>query len=398
MSAGTHPSVLKRLQNWPFANVPTKLLLADGKMSGGVLKDFDFKAYVVLTLWGQRDGRIWANQTSLAAAMNVDRTTIWRCLDRLERANALIRASNGDIILVGWGDYVPPDAANLQHETLQICNEDVANSQHISRRTKEKKEVSDSASPTASALVVLNSPSEPEEAKEVEKKEEKAKERATRSAAPSPGGTNEPHRHIDPMVEGEKPNGRGRNTGTSAKKPAPRNPAIDELIVVWATEVKDRWPDYVVPTSTHKQIGQARHLFNQFGAENAAKIIRVAVWDWLAIQEVVEVWKTKDTPVPDIGDILYLGTKLAAFVSRGVISPRRRVSEYHKRFVAKPIAPEKKKAQDDKYGGLSPAAYYQNLEYDKKQKKEAVLALEKKRLQEVEAQREANRNPDGSYR
>lgn len=72
------------------------------------------------------------------------------------------------------------------------------------------------------------------------------------------------------------------------------------------------------------------------------KMIRVAVWDWVAIQQSFE-WYAKGKPYPTLKEILYLADTLAGAVSKGIISPPGiRRSAYADRWLAAPTvaAPE----------------------------------------------------------
>jgi hypothetical protein len=142
---------------------------------------------------------------------------------------------------------------------------------------------------------------------------------------------------IEAAVETVEPPGKTSRRGKSGggNKTHPRNPAIDRLWTVWATEIKARNPMFAVPAPSPKFLGQLRHLFKQFGEETSEKIIQVAIWDWKPIQETIQVWKTKDVPFPEPGDILFIATQLAGSIGKGVYSSTHRVSEYHKRFIAK---------------------------------------------------------------
>lgn len=114
----------------------------------------------------------------------------------------------------------------------------------------------------------------------------------------------------------------------------------------WAHEVQVAFPGFTPPfpgRGAPKVYKQCKTLLTRAGSpETCAATIRVAIWDWKAVQESIEVWKTKDLAVPDIGMILYLQTQLAAKLKSGVVGATIRVSRYKTKFIDKPAvaAPE----------------------------------------------------------
>lgn len=120
----------------------------------------------------------------------------------------------------------------------------------------------------------------------------------------------------------------------------------------WIAEMRERHPDYALDDPGPKEAGQARLLFEQIhDPDKLLAVIRIAVWDWLAIQETIESWYTKGKPAPDPTHILKILPHLANRIGRGVISPGRRVSDYKRRWIdgtwRDPRAPKK--------GGMSRA-------------------------------------------
>lgn len=362
--------ILIRVESWPFTMLDNRILLAHKDFSeNGILTDGDMTTYIFLSLWGQRNGEVWANRDGLAGKHGIGRSTLLERVGRLEKAGWLVkrRETRGGVKRVVLrlrvlGDHdAEPTATPAENsrgvESPEIWTGESRNldpavqkSGPISSTRKEKKEKEEPAEPSSAHGFAESSRAAVPGEEAEEDPSEKKKATRSRSAAPPPPA--QARKVIEaPKDTGiEPPSRNGKKRGR--KKPLKRNPAVDRLWTVWATEVKARWPSYAVPTPSGKAIGQTRNLYKRFGEEAAAKIIRVAIWDWLAIQESVETWKTKDTPIPDMGDILFLGTKLASFVVSGVTSPARRVSTYHQRYVS----PPSDKTEASKKDGLSLAA------------------------------------------
>ena len=378
-----------RLRYWKYTRVPTAMV-HQLKRFGGPLLSSDVENYWLMGSWGQEDGRITMSRTKLAKSLAINRKTLYESLERLHAAGcirweqAVDKAGNPlrNVVLVshkemqidssepqtqllaseahpteeGGSHGTPGGGAHTpQGRGLQTPGGGV----HRPHRTKRKEEENEEGKPkTAPAYADANRLTKEEDPLvKNEKRDENQNKSAKRGkrATPLALTTNVPRKPIDKAVETEtagrvSPKGKTKRPRSSSQAPA-RNPSINRLWTVWTTEIKARFPEFAVPNETPKHIGQVRHLFKQFGEEASAQIIRVAVWDWSAIKETIMVWKTKDVSIPQIGDILVVSTQLAAHVARGVTSPGRRVSSYHKKFVAEP-APSTSKRE----GGLSLAA------------------------------------------
>jgi len=130
------------------------------------------------------------------------------------------------------------------------------------------------------------------------------------------------------------PGGPPRLTELPAFKWPPERPR--DAYWFWAAEVQAANPGYA-PTfpgaDQAKVFSIAKKLLERCGHyDTFASIVRVAVWDWRAIQEEIHPWYTKDRAVPLINDIAYLHPQLAAKLKNGVVSKSLRVSRYRQRF------------------------------------------------------------------
>lgn len=107
-----------------------------------------------------------------------------------------------------------------------------------------------------------------------------------------------------------------------------------DVAAKWIQEMKLRHPEFVTAMPGGEHVSQARHIFNQIqDPDNILAIMRVAIWDWPAIQETVETWYTKGKPTPDPTHILKILQHLSARTERGVTSPAHRRSDYVARWI-----------------------------------------------------------------
>ena len=113
------------------------------------------------------------------------------------------------------------------------------------------------------------------------------------------------------------------------------------VYLVWLAEMKQKDPSFAGGEPSEKEIAIGSKLMKKFPVESTGDLllrtIRVAIWDWRAIQASVEPWYTGQRPVPTLEAIYKLATQLAGAVNQGVIAlPHFRCSDYVRRWIAPP--------------------------------------------------------------
>jgi hypothetical protein len=369
-----HEEVLARAAYWLYTPVPTALVLkVKGVDTEGSLTWNDIGYYTAMGLWAQKDGRITLSRTKMASRLGIDRKTLYRSLERLYEAGGLRWEETVDrsgtpvrnVVLLNhkemqndsseqqsdsYPDELLAAEANPAEEGVPAAGQGGGakmpqgrgkiapggGAKMPLRNNKKEEQKEDQETATACADAVALAKESSATSKDNEKAKRKKRSRRKKATRSLPDVSRK-RTVIEAAVETVEPPGKTSRRGKSGggNKTHPRNPAIDRLWTVWATEIKARNPMFAVPAPSPKFLGQLRHLFKQFGEETSEKIIQVAIWDWKPIQETIQVWKTKDVPFPEPGDILFIATQLAGSIGKGVYSSTHRVSEYHKRFIAK---------------------------------------------------------------
>jgi hypothetical protein len=117
-----------------------------------------------------------------------------------------------------------------------------------------------------------------------------------------------------------------------------------DVYALWLEEMQRKDPTFMdgqQAEAASKEAAIGKRLLKRFDPEKGdllLKAIRVAVWDWPAIQASDSLaWYAKGRPFPTIESIVYLADTLAGAAAKGIIAlPNYRESAYFKRFVAPP--------------------------------------------------------------
>lgn len=119
---------------------------------------------------------------------------------------------------------------------------------------------------------------------------------------------------------------------------------------------RERWPDLEKPkTISGRTAGRLkRDLIGEYGQQPAIQLLRMAVLDWEAIQDVL--WKASRRGIaPSVEDVIDLRDSLAPYLQSGVTSAQHRVSRFQKRFLKDKKTSAKKKAKTSGTNGLRSA-------------------------------------------
>jgi len=355
----------KHVGQWKTARVPTALLLElDSVNPNGGLKDTDLKVYIGLTTWGRGDGKVYARQSVIARWLGIARNTLWRSLTRLEKVEAItigsIRVGEEDRKLItvvtpeGYKVDVPPvdHVPPVEQGVFHTGNMGVPPVDLIRKRKKEdksKKRVSTFVETKTSTFEEANGEEEHEpdfDMRRLErvKKDQEKKERdaeAMKAGAASSFGNHAPL-DTQPADDSREPPGRSprsprRSSGQPAKPKEIIDPKIIALHDAYLAEIKLKWPNAVELALNPMKAKLIRGLLDQTTHENLLEIIRVAVWDWDAIQETVQPWYTKDRELPDYKTLSFIFDQLAVLVGKGKTSTKHRTSDYRRRYIAKTL-------------------------------------------------------------
>ena len=107
-----------------------------------------------------------------------------------------------------------------------------------------------------------------------------------------------------------------------------------DVAAKWIEEMKLRHPEFPTEVPGGEHVTQARNIFNQIqDPDNILAIIRLAIWDWEAIRESVEVWYTANKDTPNPTHILKILDQLGVNLKHGIISPAHRRSTYVARWI-----------------------------------------------------------------
>lgn len=358
------PKVSIQIEKWPFTRVPSAMHDNLKCRGGGVLTLADIGCYSFLVLWGQRDGRVWVLRENLAKALGIGRKTLYRHLERLEAAGWLryedpvvAGSKTRTIVLTGVDGPLPSavvqptDGSNLTHAPDptngsnltrgmgQICPMNGSNLPPISTRSKDDEEKYSNADAFVDSEVTASSEKKNEGSKKRKKgSKKKASSGKKNSTLPPPpsfganGTTVSALAHVSPGHAPEALPAAAR----AAEPPTwpPRSSA--DVYKAWVYEISLKHPDArVSPRSGAKENSIIKTLLGKYDADTLRDMIRVAVWDWSAIRETIDVWYTKDKEIPEVTAISKLAAQLATKLKSGVTSARRRVSEYRSRYVLK---------------------------------------------------------------
>lgn len=249
--------------------------------------------------------------------------------------------------------------------------------------TKKEEEEEDSIDPSSinqvpsapelPARTIFSSPEEGQEGEEEQKKKVPKKVLEKTKTVPLPPMEFKPVERTK-IVKGTDFTGDGGFPKPMDLPPWTWPPEkFKDIYWFWATEVQAANPGFRPPFpggDAAKVYSMCKKLLKQSGDDYKALelVIRVAVWDWAAIREKLEVWYTKDKEVPLIPHILKLHAQLSAKTRSGFTSASRRTSRYRAKFI------DKRETKERAPGELSPAARHRAKQEEKRKAREAKKA------------------------
>jgi hypothetical protein len=313
--------------------------------------------------WGRKNRLVWVTRTKMAKELGFSRKTLYRHLARLEGAGAFrwenYEGNHGEtrrmMILREVDPCVSPDPP-LGHPRHTPC---VRNGPEKKKTKKQKKEEECAATYVASHVPLAKDeePDEEERERSIEERKKEAEDRerkravrkkeGLRAAAPADTGaaaieTRASEPDDGPPRATSRP--RGRSAATGAPRPRRKlaeHPDVIAAFTTWNDEIKLRWPGGATRKLDKNTAGIIWKLLQQVDLDGLKAIIRLAVWDWLAIQDTIQPWYTKERKIPDFKAITYIFDQLVPMTGKGVSSHKHRVSEYERRFISKvkPVEP-----------------------------------------------------------
>ena len=338
-------------------SIPTAVLLAD-KAQGGALTDADLALYVRLHLWSGSSKFTWVGTETVAETFKKSPRTVRQQLRNLAKAGWISREERYVAKVGGTreGWVIRGETKDDAASYAATCGRITGNLLPRNRQPIATEAIPDEAppgnlpGPTASVSGSL--PQAPGSASKISREDpetteetsEGKKVHAPPACMPDLRPKRAPLLIATPPLRKTTPRGEGR---TSAWPPE----TFTDVFSKWQAEMVFANPGYVVPRPGQKDLGICKLLLAKFEPPQLEAIIRVAVWDWEAIQQSVEVWYTKSRPIPEVQCILKISAQLAAFVETGVVSTARRVSRYRAKYVDPPVVVGERKP-----GELSPAA------------------------------------------
>lgn len=345
-------AIAKRAGNWHFSKLSTVMITQVESVSGGPLQYSDIGIYLGLTLWGQRDGRVTANRTSLAEALGVGRKTLFRHLERLQEAGWVRYEDQPDnvakartIVLVNLDDWAAlrtgrgSPMTHVPGERGSPMTHDVGHPRpvrgspmtHISTKKKDEEGNDSNAGAFVSQEAADSILGKNEEVKREDKKKGLREKNSTVFVPPGLGANGT----APPIVKsGHGPEPVPVDPRTEEPTWPPRN--AGDIYRAWTYEVTLKHPDFKAAKNGGPKTNKLLlDLTQRYGADVVRDLIRVAVWDWSAIQETMDTWFTKDATIPEPRHLPRLAAALSTKLKTGVTSGRRRESEYRRRYVLK---------------------------------------------------------------
>ena len=336
-------------------SIPTAVLLAD-KAQGGALTDADLALYVRLHLWSGSSKFTWVGTETVAETFKKPPRTVRQQLRNLAKAGWISREERYVAKVGGTreGWVIRGETKNDAASYAATCGRITGNLLPRNRQPIATEAIPDEAppgnlpGPTASVSGSL--PQAPGSASKISREDPETTEETSEGKkvhAPAPLPLDLGNKPL-PLLIATPP--LRKTTPKTRDAVWPPEDSTD-VYAKWGSEMSLANPGYVVPRPGVKELSICKLLVDRFESPQLEAVIRVAVWDWEAIQQSVEVWYTKSRPIPEVQCILKISAQLAAFVETGVVSTARRVSRYRAKYVDPPVVVGERKP-----GELSPAA------------------------------------------
>lgn len=367
------------MKGWAWVAVPTAFLF--DQEEGGNLTNLDLKVYIVLLGYKRKkeSGETWPERERLAAEVGCTKRAVQRSVARLIENGWVdrITVKRGSKTKPGFRVYdekqargvtlgspnisytrdprvTPPVTLGSPHITktsIQTSSAE-ATSEHqgdLNKYKDEERDLYEEGEPASQARQDSLHPSLQEEKEDQGDQGVGGVERRTAGADESLDVADVPASVRAEIKRGQSkappPPRRPVTDGNKGFTPPPKTLPVAQwppqggrdVYYKWGEEVVARHAGYRVPhinASAGKDATLAKQLGERFDADALLHIIRIAIWDWSAIQETIDPWYTKEAgPVPTLQHILKLAPQLAARIEKGVISTSHRVSEYHSKFI-----------------------------------------------------------------
>jgi hypothetical protein len=171
--------------------------------------------------------------------------------------------------------------------------------------------------------------------------------RAALNTPPVAGTPVVPFEKPEPRVEpdsGKTQKPRKKTAAAREARKAINDPEVKEVHAEWLHELRAKNPNHLATNLDATEAALIRKLLKKVDRPGLLAVIRLAVWDWPAIQEKIQPWYTAGRS-PDFKSITYLINHLAPHICTGVVSSKRRVSEYRSRYI-KGVTEESRSSKD----------------------------------------------------
>lgn len=416
-----------QIKGWDRSILPNKVLLQQSGLEGGTLDDGALVTFWMLHLWSRRKRWLFASPATIARKRGKGKRCIQKHIAKLVAAGwierqerpwrgriidvlALVTPSaepveegiefleqppseGGDKIdtpLAGVAQDSPPcEGDESEFAGVRTTIRGGANlsspEEEKEGKQKEGKQIDPDGSMGTSSE--KDQPLEDSEGRSEDSEEggaESAEEDSIHAAALARLQTRSVS-HVGKKASADTDEPKRRTRARVPEWPPTRG---SDVYAKWAEEARAAFPGYAPPRPQAQEHGVCKHLLARYedDPDSLLAIIRVALYDWTAIQATIETWYTKGKAVPEPQHILKLAGQLAAKLESGVTSNLHRVSDYYQRFVkgtARDTQPSYRPVNKE-----SPAAI-KRREADERAKRAA--AKRKKRDEERWAPRDVER-------
>jgi len=357
-----------RLKKWPNSWLPNAIAFDDD------VNDTEARIFWKLQLWGGKDGRVWMNRARLAEELKVSKRTLKRRLNRLVKAGWIDRSIEQPGGQFAYPRYVLQLRRTKRGVTEVAPHDRVVTGEGVpdvappgGPDVAPQKEQKKGTTPSEKGALPSGAlpPAEPALAEEEAKPEVGGVNKGVTSDTKTKGvKTPLP----DDSVERAKENARAkkREAGLSPgevdgrpdikkAEPEPATPKSKrrghpmvwppqdgrDVYLKWNELMQERDSQFepIDPGIAGKKTGAGLNLLKAFPDPGLLeRVMRVAIWDWRALQGSVKAWQTKDEPIPTPEVIYKIAEQLAGYTKTGYVTGKYPRSAYHDKFVV-PLPP-----------------------------------------------------------
>lgn len=366
-----------QIEGWDKSILPNRVLMDQSGLEGGTLDDGALVTFWALHLWSRRKRWLFASPATIARKRGKGKRCIQKHIAKLVEAGWVERQerpwrgrvidvlalvspavkpseegiefleeppSEGDDVFVtpltgGNPDSPPCEGDESEFAGVRTTIRGGANlsSPEVQKeeKQKDKKQIDPDGSMGTSSK--KEAPRENSEARHGESEEETGE-----ASEESDSRARERERQLA-RLRTRSASHVGKKSSADSDAPARRTRAREpewpptrgsDVYAKWAEEARRAFPGYAPPRARAKEHGVCKHLLERYAddPDSLLAIIRVALYDWAAIQSTIETWYTQGKAVPEPQHILKLAPQLAAHLGTGVTGNLHRVSNYRERF------------------------------------------------------------------